>query len=108
MRAKNHTGSLGGTRSRNNKAPGNALPDGSGGTIAGGSMKPLDLMELLTRGDGGRAGGASSGAKPGAISGAIGVAALRAPVAGEGSVALSDGSRIVFASFAGGDILADA
>jgi hypothetical protein len=55
-------------------------PDGLGGTITGGPVPPIDLMEILNRG--------------GAVSGA-------AHVLGGGrdsGITLSDGSRISFAS----------
>jgi hypothetical protein len=78
------------------------LPDGVGGTITGGRMEPISLTEILERG----ARGASRG---GAVSGAAQVLAdsygriSRA----ERGIALSDGSRICFASIADAGLLRD-
>lgn len=63
------------------------LPDGAGGTIVGGPMRPIDLTALFAR-------GVSMG---GAIAGAAQV------VTGpddrdDAGIALSDGSRIIFAT----------
>jgi hypothetical protein len=69
------------------------LPEIVGGTITGGPMEPLDLMEILARGTRGASG---SGAVPGA---AHLMAIVLSPVNGaDRGVALSDGSRIVFSS----------
>jgi hypothetical protein len=73
------------------------LPDGVGGTISGGPMKPIDLMEILSRASRGASRGVSLG---GAVSGAAQVMAS-GPGAGTErarGIALSDGSEIIFAS----------
>jgi hypothetical protein len=64
---------------------GEHLPGGIGGSITGGPVAPLDLMEILNRTRCTSGGGAVSGAAQ--------------AVRGEevASVALSDGSRIIFA-----------
>ena len=82
-----------GAKERMNKRSGNGLADGSGGTIAGGSMQPLDLMALLT-------GDASVVSMGGAVSGAAQTmqTTARAARGRDDGIALSDGSRIVFAS----------
>ena len=94
-----------GAKERMNKRPGNGLADGSGGTIAGGSMQPLDLMALLT-------GGAASVSVGGPVSGAAQAVQPTARAARgrdahgpDNSVALSDGSRIVFVSVSDREIL---
>ncbi|HEX3993174.1 MAG TPA: hypothetical protein VHX39_18530 [Acetobacteraceae bacterium] len=71
------------------------LPDGIGGTITGGPMEPLGLVEILERG----ARGASRG---GAVSGAAQIVAggPRQSNKAERGISLSDGSRICFASIA--------
>jgi hypothetical protein len=71
------------------------LADGTGGTITGGPMEPIGLLEILER----AAHGASRG---GAVSGAAqGVAdAFDRTNLAERGIALSDGSRICFASIA--------
>jgi hypothetical protein len=72
---------------------GEQLPDGVGGTITGGPMQAIDLMEVLNRSPFGVSrGGAVSGAAHVVVSGA---GARGAP---ENDIALSDGSRIMFAS----------
>ena len=92
-----------GASERMNKRTGTGLADGSGGTIAGGSMQPLDLMALLT-------GGAAGVSMGGAVSGAAQAmpATARAARGRDDGIALSDGSRIVFASVSDRDILAGA
>jgi hypothetical protein len=80
-----------------------ALPDGVGGTITGGPMQPINLIEILRLGGrGASGGGAVSGAAQGALSGALsGIASGAGAGAGSGrdrGIALSDGSRIIFAS----------
>lgn len=91
-----------GAKERMNKRSGNGLADGSGGTIAGGSMQPLDLMALLTGGASGVSmGGAVSGVSMGgAVPGAAQTmqTTARAARGRDDGIALSDGSRIVFAS----------
>ena len=76
------------------------LPDGIGGTITGGPMEPIGLLEILERG----ACGASRG---GAVSGAAQVVADS--LGGTGvtarGIALSDGSRICFTSIADAGLL---
>jgi hypothetical protein len=68
------------------------LPDGVGGTVTGGPMRPMDLMEILSRGGAGTSRG-------GAVSGAAQVvtSALSARAGRDEGIALSDGSRITFA-----------
>jgi hypothetical protein len=83
------------TRDQLTKPNNEHLPDGIGGTITGGAMEPIGLTDILERG----ARGASRG---GAVSGAAQVVADglgRSSLAGRG-IALSDGSRICFASIA--------
>lgn len=68
------------------------LPDGIGGTIAGGLMPAIDLGFLTRRGPGVSLGGAVSGAAQvvASSSGARGGQEL--------GVSLTDGSRIIFSS----------
>jgi hypothetical protein len=83
----------------------NRLPDGTGGTIAGGPMRPIDLMDFLRLGSHGVSmGGVSMG---GAVSGAAANIQSASPRNDRG-IALSDGSRIVFASVADDRVFADA
>jgi hypothetical protein len=81
------------TRDGATKRTGENLPDGIGGTITGGPMKPICLVEILERGTR----GASRG---GAVSGAAQVAAGNYGESGRAGpgIALSDGSRISFTS----------
>ncbi len=74
------------------------LADGIGGTITGGPMEPIDLMEILAR-------GLSGASRGGAVSGAAQTAAGSPSPTGHVPVgiALSDGSTISFANVA--DIL---
>jgi hypothetical protein len=92
------------TRDRLTTPNGEHLPDGIGGTITGGPMEPIDLMEILTR-------SALCVSRGGAVSGAAQVVASGAgervdmgkrPDRG---IALSDGSRITFASLADSGVL---
>jgi hypothetical protein len=78
------------------------LPDGIDGTITGGAMESIGLLEILERG----VRGASRG---GAVSGAAQIAADRTGRIGraERGIALSDGSRICFASIANADLFRD-
>lgn len=86
-------------RDRSTKANREHLPDGIGGTITGGPMEPIDLIEILDR-------SARCVSRGGAVSGAA-----QAVVASPGErladggydlgISLSDGSRITFASLAG-------
>lgn len=90
------------TRDQLTKSNDEHLSDGIGGTITGGPQEPTGLLEILERG----ARGASRG---GAVSGA---AQVVADIAGRCSqaqrgIALSDGSRICFASIADAGLLRD-
>lgn len=67
-----------------------ATQDGVGGTITGGPMKPLDLMEILKR-------GTDEHGLAGAVSGAAQMIVSKRFDPDRG-VALSDGTRIIFAS----------
>ena len=76
-----------------------ALPDGVGGTITGGPMQPINLIEILRLGGrGASGGGAVSGAAQGALSGIASGAGAGAGSGRDRGIALSDGSRIIFAS----------
>ena len=85
------------TRDHLNRANSGDLPDGVDGTITGGPVLALDLMEILRR-------SADCVTRGGAVSGAAHVEFI-----GQGkydggnarrAIALSDGSRISFASVA--------
>ncbi len=79
------------------------LPDGIDGTITGGPMAPIGLSEILERG----ARGASRG---GAVAGAAAQTAADRPgwtEPAERGIALSDGSRICFASINDPGLLRD-
>jgi hypothetical protein len=77
------------------------LPDGTGGAITGGPMQPIGLLEILER----AAHGASRG---GAVSGAAqGVEEGGHTSQAERGIALSDGSRISFASIADAGLFRD-
>jgi hypothetical protein len=73
----------------------NNLPDGIGGTVTGGPMEPLDLAEILAQ-------SAHEVTRGGAVSGAahVVVSSVRGADGRDGGIALSDGSRIRFASVA--------
>jgi hypothetical protein len=76
------------------------LPDGVGGTITGGPMEPIDLMQILSR-------SARCVSRGGAVSGAA-QTVVSSPEDGrvqDLGIALSDGSRITFASLAGPGVL---
>jgi len=73
------------------------LADGVGGTITGGPMAQIDLMEILTRGA--RGAGAVSGAAH------VVVSSLDHSRGRDHGFALSDGSRIAFASIADAGLL---
>lgn len=90
------------TRDQLTKPNGEHLPDGIGGTITGGPMEPVGLLEILERG----ARGASHG---GAVSGAAQVVTggPRRNRLAEPGVALSDGSTICFASLADAGLFAE-
>jgi hypothetical protein len=90
------------TRDRVTKPNNEPLPDGIGGTITGGPMKPIGLLEFLERGAHGVSrGGAVSGAAQ-VVAGSIGRASQP-----ERGIALSDGSRICFTSIADAGLLRD-
>jgi hypothetical protein len=75
---------------RNRREP---LPDGVGGTITGGPMQPIDLMEILAR-------GSRAANRGGAVTGAAHLTVIdpdRSHRPGQ-AVSLSDGSRITFSS----------
>lgn len=90
-----------GTRDNDALPEGNNLPDGIGGTITGGPMEPIDLLAIL---EGGRA-----VSRSGAVSGAaqVVVSNLREEGGRDRGIALSDGSRISFASIADAGLLSD-
>jgi hypothetical protein len=77
------------------------LPDGIGGTITGGPREPIDLMQVLARANGASLGGAVSGAAQ------VVVSSMLVDRGRERGVALSDGSRISFASIADAGVLND-
>jgi hypothetical protein len=76
------------------------LPDGIGGTITGAPAAPIDLMEILGR-------GSRDASRGGAVSGAAHVVVSSVPGRSdlERDIALSDGSRISFTSFADAGVL---
>jgi hypothetical protein len=86
------------------------LPDGVGGTITGGPVEPIDLMEVLSRGGRGvsRVGAVSGAAQVVSSSFVIG-GLVGGGFAGGGrgdhGIALSDGSRISFFSVADAGVL---
>ncbi len=83
------------------KSGGEPLPDGIGGTITGGPMEPIDLLEILSR-------SVRCVTRGGAVSGAAhAVAGDRGPGSSGADlgIALSDGSRITFASLADPGVL---
>jgi hypothetical protein len=89
-------------RDRGTKPDEDRPPDSVSGPISGGSMKPIDPMEILGRG--------GPAVRPGgAISGATQTIprSPKARAAKDRGVGLSDGSRIVFASFADIAVFAD-
>src|SRR5580658_665636 len=71
------------------------LPDGIAGTITGAPLTPINLMEILGR-------GSRDASRGGAVSGAahVVVSSVLAINDQERGIALSDGSRISFASLA--------
>ena len=76
------------------------LPDGVGGSVTGGPTEPIDLMRILAQGGNAASrGGAVSGAAHAVVSN-LGIGGPRDP-----GIALSDGSRISFASIADAGIL---
>jgi hypothetical protein len=90
------------TRDQLTKRVNGDLPDGVGGTITGGPMEPINVMEILARGARGVAGaGAVSGAAQ-VVVGSVGSSRGR-----DHGIALSDGSRISFASIADAGVLKD-
>ena len=74
------------------------LRDGIGGTVAGGPMQPNGLLDILEH-------GARDASRGGAVSGAAQIVA-DSPGRARG-IALSDGSRICFASIADAGLLRD-
>jgi hypothetical protein len=86
------------TRDQLTTRNGEHLPDGIGGTITGGPVVPIDLMEILNR-------SARCVTGSGAVSGAAQSAASGGQDRRKLGVALSDGSRITFASLADTGIL---
>jgi hypothetical protein len=91
-----------------------SLPDGIGGTIAGGAIQTIDLADILSPRDralSGAAGvaGPGAGGAPGQDAGSVpgfGAARVVAQTRPH-AVSLSDGSRILFASI-GREALEDA
>jgi hypothetical protein len=82
--------------------PNNDHPDRTGGAITGGPMQPLALLEILERAaHGASRGGAVSGAAQGVAEGMVGTRLA------ERGIALSDGSRICFASIADAGLFRD-
>ena len=82
-----------------------AIPDGvggtiTGGTITGGPMQPLDLMSTLNR-------AARKAASADAVFGATQMVVSKR-IDRDSGVALSDGSRIIFASMDDVRVLSDA
>ena len=78
------------------------LPDGVGGTVTGGPVEPIDLMRILARDtDGASRGGAVSGAAHVVVS-RLGIRGPRGP-----GIALSDGTRISFASIVDAGVFGD-
>jgi hypothetical protein len=90
------------TRDQLNAQGGDVLPDGIGGTVTGGPMEPIDLMRILARdAEGPGRGGAVPGAAHVVVS-TLGIGGARSP-----AIALSDGSRISFASIADAGVFDD-
>jgi hypothetical protein len=89
------------TRDQLTKRNNEHLPAAIGGSITGGPMEPIGLMEILER-------GARSASRSGAVSGAAQVVASSLGRTGgvDWDIALSDGSRISFASIADAGVLA--
>ena len=87
------------TRDQLTKRNNDPLTDGSGGTITGGPMEPINLLEILER-------GARCVSRGGAVSGAAQVVVSDLGGRDRG-IALSDGSRISFASVADAGVLKD-
>ena len=77
-----------------------ALPDGVGGTITGGPTEPINVMEILARGPRGAAGAVSGAAH-------VVVCGLGRSRGQDHGIALSDGSRISFATIADSGVLTD-
>ena len=90
------------TRDQLTKRNMDQLPDGIDGTITGGPMEPIDVMEILGRGTRGVSrGGAVSGAAQ------VMVSSPGASVGQDRGIALSDGSRITFTSVADVGVVKD-
>jgi hypothetical protein len=88
------------------------LPDGVGGTITGGPVEPIDLMEVLSRGGRGvsRVGAVSGAAQvvsSSFVTGGLVGGGLAGSRPGDRGIALSDGSRISFFSVADAGVLLD-
>ena len=87
------------------------LTDGIGGTVTGGPMEPIDLMELLQRACGASRGGAVSGAAQSMNSTSMNSTSMNSTggrrAGPDHAIALSDGSRISFASVADAGVLRD-
>ena len=90
------------TRDRLTQRHNDNLSDGIGGTITGGPMQPIHLIEFLER-------GAGCVTRGGAVSGAAQVVVGGLSDTGwrDRGIALSDGSRINFSSIADIDVLED-
>ena len=88
------------TRDQLTKRNDDNLSDGVGGTITGGLMETIDLLEILSR-------SARGASRAGAVSGAaqMVVSSLGWTGARETGIALSDGSRISFSSVADAGVL---
>jgi hypothetical protein len=89
-------------RDRVTKSTNEPLPDAIGGTITGGPMQPIALLEILER-------GAHWSSRGGAVAGAAQVVAGNSGRANntEWGIALSDGSRICFTSIADAGLVRD-
>jgi hypothetical protein len=92
------------TRDRLTQRNDDNLSDDIGGTITGGPLESIDLINILERSSRGVTRG-------GAVSGAAKTVSVSSPGATGGQdrgIALSDGSRIYFISIADVDVLKDA
>ena len=84
------------------RRPGDSLPDGVGGSVTGGPMRAPDLMEILSK-------GTRAATRAGAVSGAAQSIDSRSGSRFDEAkaIALSDGSRISFASLADQRLVTD-